>query len=460
MNQAAVQLSRPFQTTVQLPKKLQFLFRPSRYKVARGGRGSAKSWSFARALLIKGATQRLRILCAREVQNSIRQSVHKLLSDQIKCLGLDRYYTVLNNSIRGINGTEFSFVGLSSLTVDTIKSFEGYDICWVEEGQTISKRSWDILIPTIRKEGSEIWISYNPDLETDETHQRFTLHPPPDTINVEINWRDNPWFSSVLESERLHCKETDPDNYDNIWEGKCRPAVEGAIYYKQIQEAETNGRICNIPYDPMLRVHVVLDLGWNDSLAAGLVQRHISEIRIIEYIEVSHTKLDDFSAELKTRKYNWGRVWLPHDGFSGGLNSGGKSTYDIMKSLGWDVAQREEITEMSIEEGIRATRLAFPRIYFDRDKCNAEKAPRTEGPVKHTNLSHRLIECLKRYRRHINRQTEAASTPVHDDYAHGADMLRYVALNADNMHNASTSATKSVWDAARKRNAPPSSRAC
>lgn len=446
-------------STVQIPKKLQFLFRPSRYKIARGGRGSAKSWSFARALLVMAAERPLRILCAREVQNSIKQSVHKLLSDQIVELGLEHYYTVFDHEIRGINGTQIDFAGLSSLTVDTIKSFEGYDVCWVEEGQTISDRSWKILIPTIRKEGSEIWVSYNPDLETDPTHQRFTVNPPPGTINVEVNWRDNPWFSKVLEAERMHCLKTDPDGYENIWEGKCRPAVDGAIYYKQIGEAESTGRICNVPHDPLLKTHVVLDLGFNDSLATGLVQRRASEIRIIEYIEVSHTTLDALSSYLRLRPYQWGRVWLPHDGFSAGLNSGGKSTADIMSSLGWDVAPREEIVEMSLEEGIRATRLAFPRIYFDQSKCNAQRAPQDTEIVGHTALSNRLIECVKRYRRHINRQTEAATGPVHDDYSHGADMLRYAAINADRMTNNPT-VSKSQWDAARKRNAPPSSRAC
>lgn len=447
--------------TVQIPEKLNYLFKPMRYKIARGGRGSAKSWSFARVLLIKGITSKIRVLCAREVQNSIRQSVHKLLQDQIQLMGVERYYTVLDHEIRGINGTEISFTGLSSLTVDTIKSFEGYDICWVEEGQTISKRSWDILIPTIRKEGSEIWVSYNPDLETDETHQRFTIHQPPDTINMEINWRDNPWFSSVLEAERLHCLETDPDSYDNIWEGKCRPAIDGAIYYKQIQEAETNGRICNVPHDPMLKTHVVLDLGWNDSLSVSLVQKHISEIRIIEYIEVSHTTLEALSAELRTRPYQWGKVWLPHDGFTGNLNSGGKSTEDILTGLGWDVAKYEEIVQMGLEEGIRATRLTFPRIYFDKSKCAAEHAPTSKPTdlVKHTPLSHRLVECLKRYRRHINRQTNAASSPVHDDHSHGADNLRYVALNADNMLNESKrTMSQADLQALYLRNAPPNVR--
>uniref|UniRef100_A0A6M3IQ84 Putative terminase n=1 Tax=viral metagenome TaxID=1070528 RepID=A0A6M3IQ84_9ZZZZ len=418
------------------PLKLQFLFNPHRYKVARGGRGGSKSWGFARAILVLGAAKKIRVLCAREVQLSIKNSVHKLLSDQVELMGLSGHYRVLESEIRGTNGTNISFSGLSAHTVESIKSFEAVDICWVEEGQTVSKRSWDILLPTIRKEGSEVWVSYNPDLETDETHQRFTVHPMPDTINVEINWRDNPWFSDVSDKQRRHCQQFDPDNYDNIWEGKCRPAVEGAIYYKQIQEVEAQGRICNVPYDAFLKVHVVMDLGWDDSLSAALVQKNTSEIRIVEYIEASHTKLDVFSSELRTRPYNWGKVWLPHDGFSGSLNSGGKSTYDLLKALGWSVAKRSEIVELSVEEGIRNTRLMFDRIYFDKTKTNAIEGQgfATDG-FGHTDLNWRLIECLKRYRRHINQSTQAASTPIKDDYTHGADAFRYVCLNADKMEN-------------------------
>lgn len=419
----------------EIPEKLAFLFLPYRYKVARGGRGSTKSWSFARALLIKGAQEPLRILCAREVQKSIKESVRQLLVDQIKNLGLEGYYNPLENEIRGANGTLFTFTGLSDLTIETIKSYEGYDMCWVEEGQTISDRSWKILIPTIRKPGSEIWISYNPDLETDPTHKRFTLNPPPDTMNVEMNWSDNPWWSPLLEAERLHCLETDPDSYDNIWEGKCRPAVEGAIYHRQIQEAEQFGRICNVPYDPMLLVHIILDLGWDDSLALGLVQRWTSEIRVIEYLEFSHTTLPAMSQVLKRRNYNWGRLWLPHDGFNASLNSNGLSTYDIMTALGWDCPTRDEIQEMGIEDGIRHTRMLFPRMYFDKANCAADQAPPDEGGVKHTELSHRLIECIKRYRRRINRTTDTTGAPLKDMHAHGADMTRYIAVNADLMES-------------------------
>jgi len=205
-------LSNPYK---QFPKKLNFLFQPKRYKVAYGGRGSGKSWSFARALVIKAAYQKLRILCAREIQRSIRQSVHQLLQDQIQSLGYGAFYEVLENEIRGINGSQINFTGLANNTVESIKSFEGVDIVWCEEAQTISKKSWDILIPTIRKPDSEIWVSFNPDLDTDDTYQRFVISPPSDSKVVKINYTDNPWFPDVLEKERQHSEANSPD-YENI----------------------------------------------------------------------------------------------------------------------------------------------------------------------------------------------------------------------------------------------------
>lgn len=399
--------------TIKFPKKLRFLFQPYRYKVAHGGRGSAKSWSFARALLLQGTTKTIRVLCAREVQLSIKQSVHKLLKDQIELLGLTSFYEVLETEIRGINGTEFSFAGLSKQTVDSIKSFEGVDIVWVEEGQSVSKKSWDVLIPTIRKAGSEIWISLNPELETDETYQRFIANPPPNSCVVQVNYHDNPWFSDELEAERLHCQLTAPKDYDNIWLGKCKPAVSGAIYYDEMASAEEGGRITNVPYDPILKVHVVFDLGWNDAMAISLVQKGAADLRIIEYIEDSHKTLDHYSAMLKAKNMNWGKLYLPHDGRNKDFKTG-KSAEEIMQALGWDVA----ITpNMSIEDGIRLTRMTFPRMYFDKAKTE------------------RLVQCAKRYRRSINQQTNEPGAPMHDEWSHGADNLRYIAVNAEQMTN-------------------------
>ena len=158
-----------------------------RYKSIRGGRGSGKSWGVARALLIIGAQQQHRILCTREYQNSIAESVHKLLADQIDSMGMNGFYDVQKTVITGKNGTTFTFAGLHH-NINSIKSMEGISIAWCEEAQTIPKASWDILIPTVRQPHSEIWATWNPDLEEDDTYQRLVVHPAPDTIDIVCNW--------------------------------------------------------------------------------------------------------------------------------------------------------------------------------------------------------------------------------------------------------------------------------
>lgn len=203
------------------PRKLSCLFRPSRYKVVYGGRASAKSWSFARALLILAAKKRLRILCARELQVSIRESVHELLKTQIDRLGLGANYEVLQSEVRGFNGSEFIFAGLRD-NVTKIKSLEGIDIAWVEEAEAVSENSWKVLIPTIRKAGSEIWVSFNPDQESDPTYKRFITNQPPDCASVHITWKDNPWLSDESRREKDWAYATDADGADHVWGGMPR----------------------------------------------------------------------------------------------------------------------------------------------------------------------------------------------------------------------------------------------
>ncbi|WP_299643284.1 PBSX family phage terminase large subunit [Devosia sp.] len=404
-------------TEARFPAKLKFLFKPARYKVARGGRGSGKSWGFARALLIRGASEPIRVLCTREVQKSIQQSVHQLLADQVASLGLSSFYTVLQGEIRGKNGSQFFFGGLSDQTAETLKSFEGVDVCWCEEAQAISKRSWNILIPTIRKPGSEIWISFNPELESDETYDRFVLKPPPDCVSVEMNYSDNPYFPDVLEAERKHAEATmKRDDYAHIWEGKCKPAVEGAIYFDQM--AVAGPRIGNCPHDPLLKMHAIWDLGFNDSMSIILAQKVSSEIRIVHYIEGSQRTLADYSAELKALRLddqpiNWGHHYLPHDGFAK-RHQTGKHDAEVLGGFGWSV-QRTPM--MDIEAGIKRARDVFNRVYFNKERAG------------------RLIECLKRYRRAINQTTNEPGHPVHDEFSHGADAFRYMAVCSDQLSN-------------------------
>lgn len=410
------------ETVAKFPKKLRYLFEPSRYKVARGGRGSGKSWGFARALLIRGVQRQERVLCAREVQKSIQQSVHQLLKDQIAALDLGAFYEVLATEIRGRNGTQFFFSGLSDQTAESLKSFEGVDTCWVEEAQAVTKKSWDILIPTIRKPGSEIWITYNPQLESDETHQRFTIKPPPGCANVELNYSDNPYFPEVLEAERRHAKASmKAEEYNHIWEGKCKPAVEGAIYFDEMATA----KVREVPHDASLKTHVVWDLGFNDSMALILAQKVASEVRVVAYIEGSQRTLADYSAQLKELRLdgqpmNWGTCFLPHDGFAT-RHQTGRDDASVLKGLGWTV---KKVPMTDVETGIKRAREVFPRVYFNKE--------RTE----------RLVECLKRYRRHVSNATGEPGNPVHDEYSHAADAFRYLAMSVEEMSNESDAG----WD--------------
>ena len=412
-------MSSSTEIVARFPKKLQFLFKPARYKVARGGRGSGKSWSFARALILRCAQQQTRVLCTREVQKSIQQSVHQLLSDQIEALGLSSMFEVLQTEIKGPHGSCFYFSGLSDVTATTLKSFEGVDICWCEEAQAISERSWKILTPTIRKEGSEIWVTYNPELESDATHERFVTTPPPDCVSVLMNYTDNPWFPDVLEQERLHAEKTmRAEDYQHTWLGQCKPAVEGAIYFEAMSASITAGRIREVPHDSSLKTHVVMDLGMADSMTLILVQKVASEIRVIHYIEGNQRILADYSAELRglrldDQPMNWGSIYLPHDGFHT-RHQTGKDDATILQGLGWTVGRTPN---EGVNTGIDRAREVFPRVYFNK--------VRTE----------RLIECLKRYRWNISQKTGEAAHPLHDEFSHGADAFRYLALVADSLSN-------------------------
>jgi phage terminase large subunit len=213
---------------LQIADPFDFLRKKARYKVAYGGRGSGKSWNVARTLLIEAGTRPLRILCARELQVSIKDSVHRLLADQIEQMGLEPFYQVKDKEIIGRNGSMFIFEGLRH-NITKIKSMEGIDVCWVEEAERVSNDSWKVLIPTIRKAGSEIWITFNPESETDPTYQRFIANQPPDAIVRKVNWDENPWFTDELKREMEYNYRVDPDSAAHIWGGECKKISDAQV---------------------------------------------------------------------------------------------------------------------------------------------------------------------------------------------------------------------------------------
>ena len=409
----------------KIPAKLRVLFEPKRYKIVVGGRGKGASWGIADALLIKGSQQPLRWLCTRETQNSIEESVHALLSARIVNLGLERFYQVQqrriislttrpnqleeNDPLEGRCG--FSFAGLKANTA-TIKSYESFDGCWVEEAESVSDASWRVLIPTFRKDGSEIWISFNPQLDTDPTYKRFVLAPPADSVVIRMSWRDNPFFPETLRKEMDELRRVDPEECDHVYEGHPRSAVVGAIYAREIKLAEAEGRITNVPYDANLPVMTFWDLGWSDLVSIWFVQNAGFAFKVIDYHQDNFQSMDHYLQVLQNKGYTYSRVaglpavTLPWDAASKMAQG---SMRQAIAAKGFSVRILERDNRAT---GIDATRRMFGRLWFDGEKC-------ADG-----------LAGLRRYQwGPPSAQGNDKREPLHDAASHPADALRTMAVS-------------------------------
>ena len=394
---------------LDFPEKLDFLFEPARYKILYGGRGSGKSWGVARALIAKAVQEPIRVLCARELQNSIHDSVITLLADQIKAMGLESFFDIQRTAIYGKNGSEFSFAGLKH-NITSIKSFEGVNICWVEEGQSVSKTSWEVLIPTVRKPESEIWVTFNPDLDTDETYRRFVVNPPANAQIRKVNWSDNPWFPDVLKNELEELKSKDQDSYLNIWEGHTRQMLDGAVYANELRKAQEENRIRDFIIDKSIVVNTFWDLGWADMTSIWFVQTIPGgEVRVIDFYQNCQKTIDHYVHVLQDKGYIYKDWWLPHDAEN--KNMTGKSVKDILQTMGKPV----RITpKLSVADGINAARTLLNRAFIHESNC-------ADG-----------LQNLRHYRYDVDPNTKMFSnTPLHDQHSHAADAWRYVAVGID-----------------------------
>lgn len=400
---------------LEFPAKLQPLFQPKRYKILYGGRGAGRSWGVARWLLLAGVERPIRVLCAREFQKSIEASVHKVLKDQIDLMGLSAHYLVEKAHIHGINGTEFSFEGIRQ-NVSKIKSYEGIDYCWVEEAESVTEASWNVLIPTIRKPDSEIIITFNPDLETDATYARFVKNPPPAeaAFCIKMTWRDNPYFPQILHDEMLLLRARDYDAYLHVWEGHPRQNLEGAVYADEMREATTQDRIrADVNYDRSTGVNLYFDIGRSDNTSIWFAQRVGFEDHLIDFYQTNRKHIDHYFGIVQNRGYLVNSIWLPHDAKA--------------KELGSKLSIEEQarvkfpgmvfiVPKLSVQDGINAVRTVFPNCYFHSAKCE-------EG-----------IQALRRYRYDITglasdgKTKLYGSTPIHDEYSDAADAFRYFAV--------------------------------
>ena len=392
---------------LKTPDVLLPLYEPNRYKVLFGGRGGAKSWAIADALIVKAWQKPILVLCTRELQKSIKESVHLLLKNRIDALGFEDEYEVLNNEIRGRNGSRFIFMGLKH-NITEVKSTEGVDICWVEEAEKVTNESWKTLIPTIRKEGSEIWVSFNPNLITDETYQRFVLNPPPEAWVQKVSWRDNPWFPEVLRKEMETLKDRDYEEYLHVWEGELKTFADGAIYRKQLEKAKKDGRICSVPIENGVEVHTFWDLGRDDETAIWFMQQVGREHRFIDYYSARFEDIDHYARIIKEKGYNYGAHWMPHDVEVQVL--GMKQTRRAMFEVA-GVRPIEKVERIpDLMDGIAMTKQIFDSCWFDEKRCD-------EG-----------IKALANYSRKYDEERDTyMERPIHNWASNGADAFRQFA---------------------------------
>jgi phage terminase large subunit len=426
---------------IQIPDKIGNIFKPTdnvRYRVAYGGRGSGKSIGFARMLLVRSLSKPGKYLCCRELQKSIKTSVHSILSAEISRLGLQEYFDVGKEYLRTADGSsEFLFFGLRS-NAEEIKSTHGVEVAWVEEAQAVSQFSWDMLIPTIREDNSEIWATFNPQDELDPVYEMFVTDPRRKSVIAEVNYDDNPWFPQVLEDERLECLEKSPEKYGWIWQGKLYVNVNAAVYGKWIEAAKDAGRIRKGIYDPSLPVMTSWDLGYSDDTAIWWYQVAGNELRMIDYYENSRQDIRHYAEQIYGREipldgitygengkvvsytlgkplkgaerrmeYNYGDNFVPHDAANKLLQAGGRSVVDQLHEFG---IKSRVVNATSQQNQISAARSAIELAWFDEENCK-------QG-----------IRCLKKYAfEERDGEKGYSQTPKHDVYSHGADSFEVCA---------------------------------
>lgn len=386
------------------------LTKPSRYKAAYGGRGSGKSQFFADLMIARAlAKPGFRGLCCREVQKSLKESAKRLLEQKINGHNLVGKFDIQETQIKTPGGGLIVFAGLQDHTAESIKSYEGFDVAWVEEAQTVSAKSLNLLRPTIRSPGSELWFSWNPRRKQDAVDLMFRGdEKPTDAIVVRANWDDNQWFPGELEQERLDCLRQQPDQYEHIWNGDYVTVADGAYFAKHLAEARAEGRIGHVAFDPLMTVRLFFDIGGTgaraDACSIWPAQFIGKEIRTRDYYETQGQPLATHVNWLRSKGYGPERaeIWLPHDG----------ATQDKVFAVSYESALRDAGYKVSIipNQGkgaaasrVEAGRRLFPNIWFDELTTQAGR------------------DALGWYHERKDEARGIGLGPEHDWASHGAD---------------------------------------
>ena len=429
---------------IETAKIFEPLLQPSRYKGAWGGRGSGKSHFFA-GLMVEDHVRypSLRSVCIREVQKTLKESAKRLIEDKISEYGLtNKGFRVLNDRIETPGGGIIIFVGMADHNAESIKSLEGFGRAWIEEAQTLTKRSLQLLRPTIRAKSSELWFSWNPSRKSDAVDELLRGEIlPKNSIIVRANHSDNPWFPDELEQERLDDKAARPDSYDHVWNGCYITAQDGAYFGRVINQAKIEGRInfvagpapgplptsrshigdplsrrTTCTRDPLMTVYAFWDIGGtgakSDACSIWLVQFIGQKINVLNYYEAQGQELSEHVGWLRRNNYGEAKMYLPHDGVK--HDAVFKVTYEsALIQAGFFVVIMKNAGAGAANQRIEAVRRIFPRVWMDKNKC--------EGG----------IEALGWYHEKKDEHRGIGLGPEHDWSSHGADSFGALALEAE-----------------------------
>lgn len=394
------------------------LLDPAPYKGAYGGRSSGKSHFFAELMVEEHyTTPGLRSVCVREVQKDLKDSAKLLIEDKIQQLNLGGHFNVLREMIETPGGGQIIFRGMNDYNAESIKSLEGFDRAWIEEAQTLSDRSLMLLRPTIRKEGSEIWASWNPRKKTDAVDKflRGELLPP-GAVVVEANWRDNKFFPAKLEAERLHDQRVYPDQYGHIWEGEYVSIFAGAYFAAQLTEAKAAGRITQLSPDPLMTKRAAFDIGGTgskaDAVAIWVYQIVGPRVLVLDYYEASGQPLATHVNWLRDNGYAKALCVLPHDGVKHDM------VYDVtyesaLKAAGFETKVLPNQGRGAALKRVEAARRLFPNIWFNQA---------TTQPG---------LDALGAYHERKDASRNIGLGPEHDWASHGADAFGLLCIDHD-----------------------------
>lgn len=409
---------------IEIPPKLipVFVDRPGeivRWRGSYGGRGSAKTRTFATMTAVKGyefgrAGREGIILCAREFMNSLDESSMEEIKAGIKAHDwLSDYYEIGEKYIRSKDGRiRYAFAGLSR-NVDSIKSKSRILLSWVDEAEGVRETSWRKLIPTVREDDSEIWATWNPEASDSPTHLRLRANPPANAKIVEMNWRDNPWFPDVLEMERLEDQEKRPDTYEHIWEGDFNVILEGAYYGRQMRNARRDGRLRSVPIERKHPVYTSWDLGKAINNPIWCFQVIAGQPRIVDFYLPETEDIRDWITWLNGKGYT-GTDYVPHDIMVSEWGSG-RTRSETLRALGRKVSR---IPMVSVADGLQAARETIDEAVFHTgDDERGERVARG-------------VAGLEQYRRDWDEDLKTFKPqPVKDWAEHIGSAFRYLGLS-------------------------------